>query len=231
MSRCLLAVALSLALGLSPAWGDQSPAPVTRYMGREIAQTMHWSGAEWLERSTREREESVEEMLGALAVRPGMMVCDLGCGSGYHAVRLARMVAPGGRVFAVDVQAEMLALTEKAAAAAGLTNVHTIRALAHDPRLPRASCDLVLMVDVYHELSHPVQVLAGVRAALKPRGRLALVEFRAEDPAVPIKKLHKMTRAQAVRELGANGFTPAGAYDGLPWQHLLFFGATRPSRN
>lgn len=199
-------------------------------MGREIAHTMHWSGAEWLERSTREREESVDEMLGAVGVRPGMTVCDLGCGSGYHTVRLARQAAPGGRVFASDLQPEMLAMTEKAAAAAGLDNVHTVRALAHDPRLPRAACDLVLMVDVYHELSHPAQVLAGVRAALKPRGRVALVEFRGEDPAVPIKKLHKLTRAQAVRELGANGFVLSGAYDGLPWQHLLFFSARAARR-
>jgi ubiquinone/menaquinone biosynthesis C-methylase UbiE len=203
------------ALELGPA--------ATHYMGREIARTMHWTGAAWLLRQTRESEEHASLLIEALAVEPGQTVADLGCGNGFHTLPLAGRVGAGGRVLAVDLQPEMLAMLEERAAAAGVRNVETVLAAEDDPRLEPGSCDLILMVDVYHELSWPERVLAHVRRALAPGGRLVLVEFRAEDPDVPIKPLHKMSRAQVVRELEANGFRAAGSFDELPWQHVLAF--------
>ncbi len=198
------------------------PPPRTHYMGREIAETMHWRGAEWLMRSTREDEEHATVMLDALRLSPGMNVCDLGCGNGYHTLRIAKRVAPGS-VFAVDIQPEMLELLAERQREAGLDNVHRVLGSAADPKLEPASCDLVLMVDVYHELSYPELVLSRIREALRPDGRLVLVEFRAEDPEVPIKPLHKMSKAQMQREMAANGFTVAAEYDELPWQHVVFY--------
>jgi SAM-dependent methyltransferase len=210
---------LALA-ALGPPSLAQTPS---EYMGRPIAQTMHWRGADWLERETRESEEHTSRMLAALELEPGMVVCDLGCGVGTIALPMARTVAPGGRVLAVDIQQEMLDGLAQRAQAAGLANIERILGGEADPRLAPSSCDLVLMVDVYHELSWPAELLAAVRVALKPDGRLVLVEFRAEDEAVPIKPEHKMTRAQVERELDANGFRLARSFDALPWQHMLFF--------
>jgi SAM-dependent methyltransferase len=199
------------------------PAPRTHYRGREIATTMHWRGAEWLLRETRETEEHGARMLQALDVQPGWTVCDLGCGNGYHTLPLARLVGPEGRVYAVDIQPEMLELLAKRAAAEGVTNVERVLGGTADSGLPDACCDLVLLVDVYHELSYPDLMLAAIRRALKPGGRVVLVEFRAEDPDVPIKPLHKMSKAQIVDELEANGFALAFEFDRLPWQHLMAF--------
>jgi len=199
------------------------PPPLTEYMGRRIAPTMHWSGSEWLLRETRESEEHTTRMIAALDLRAGQVVCDFGCGVGYVTLPMAKLVLPEGRILALDLQPEMLVGLEKRAAEAGVTNVDRILSGPVDPKLRTASCDLVLMVDVYHELGYPEQVLRAVRASLKPGGRLVLVEFRAEDPEVPIKPEHKMTRAQVERELGANGFRLARAFEELPWQHMLFF--------
>lgn len=199
------------------------PAPLTEYMGRRIAPTMHWRGAEWLLRETRESEEHTSRMLAALGVEPGDTVCDLGCGVGYLTLPLAGLVGEEGRVLAVDVQPEMLDGLRARVNEAGVTNVRPVLGGLADPRLAPRSCDLVVMVDVYHELGYPEQVLAAVRRALKPGGRLVLVEFRAEDPEVPIKPEHKMSRAQVERELAANGFRLASSYGELPWQHLLAF--------
>ncbi|MDP6539216.1 MAG: methyltransferase domain-containing protein [Planctomycetota bacterium] len=208
---------------------DPGPALKT-YMGRTIARTMHWSAGGWLLRTEREREESTAEMLEALEVAEGWTVADLGCGNGYHTLELARRAGPAGRVLAVELQTEYFPELLRRAAAAGLENVECVVATAADPCLPPASCDLILLADVYHELSHPPQVLAALRRALRPGGRLALLEFRAEDPEVPIKRLHKMSRAQMLAELEANGFEVAGEYGGLPWQHLLFFRAREAPR-
>lgn len=197
-----------------------------RYMGREIARTMHWSGGGWLLRKEREREESAQEMLAALDVRPGQTLADLGCGNGYHTLELARMSAPGGRVYGVDIQPEMLAALKRRAAEQEVENLVPLLGGPLDTGLPPGSCDLILLADVYHELSHPVPVLASLRRALKPGGRLALLEFRAEDPTVPIKRLHKMDREQMDLELEANGFRRTGSYDELPWQHLCFYQVT-----
>ncbi len=203
---------------------QEPPAALTEYMGRVIAQTMHWRGAEWLTRRVREREESSVRMREELHVKPGMAVCDMGCGNGYHTIPLAEMVGEAGKVYAVDVQPEMIEMLKLQIERRSIKNIVPVNGLVHDPKLPPSSCDLILLVDVYHEFSHPVQMLAGMRAALKPGGMLVLCEFRAEDGDVPIKPEHKMSKMQINKELGANGFVLKREFDGLPWQHLMFFG-------
>lgn len=203
---------------------DADPGPgVDVYMGREVAQTMHWLGAEWLLRDTREDEEHVEELLGCLGVEAGDVVCDFGSGVGVHALPLAGLVGETGKVIAVDIQPQMLRMLEERAAEAGITGIETVSNGPASTGLAPNSVDLVLLVDVYHELSHPEPVLAGLRRSLKGGGRVALVEFRGEDRAVPIKPEHKMTREQARLEWEANGFALVSSYDELPWQHVLFF--------
>lgn len=200
------------------------PGPgVDVYMGREVAQTMHWLGAEWLLRDTREDEEHVEELLGCLGVEAGDVVCDFGSGVGVHALPLAGLVGETGKVIAVDIQPQMLRMLEERAAEAGISGIETVSNGPASTGLAPDSVDLILLVDVYHELSHPEPVLAGLRRSLKDGGRVALVEFRGEDPAVPIKPEHKMTREQARLEWEANGFALVSSYDELPWQHVLFF--------
>jgi sugar phosphate isomerase/epimerase/SAM-dependent methyltransferase len=215
----------ALALTSSPPSQDPeaTPAGRTHYLGREVAQTMHWTGAGWLLRETREAEENGVALQRWLAVPRGATVCDLGCGNGYHTLPLARAVGPDGRVFGVELQPQYLVMLQRRAEAAGLGNITGVASTIDDPKLPAASCDLVLMVDVYHELSHPVRVMQHVRAALKPGGRVVLVEFRAEDPEVPIKPEHTMTKAQLRRELASHGFHCVDEYDGLPWQHAMAF--------
>ncbi len=192
-------------------------------MGRRIAPTMHWEGAEWLVRETRESEEHTSRMIAALCLERGAVVCDLGCGVGVVTLPLTHLVGDEGLVLAVDIQHQMLERLAARAREAKIENVRLILAGPADPGLESGSCDLVLMVDVYHELGYPEQVLAAVRRALKPQGRLVLVEFRAEDPEVPIKPEHKMSRAQVELELVANGFRFERAFEQLPWQHMLFY--------
>lgn len=206
----------------SPASG---PAPLRTYMGREIAQTMGWQGAPWLVRPEREREEDTARMLDALGIQPGWTVADFGCGNGYHTLEMARRAGPKGKAFGVDIQPEMLKLLAERAAESGSKNIVPVLGSALAAPLPPESCDLVLLADVYHELSLPVPALVGIRRALKSKGRVAVLEFRAEDPDVPIKPEHKMTRAQVIAEFEANGFELDGEMDELPWQHLLFFRA------
>jgi sugar phosphate isomerase/epimerase/SAM-dependent methyltransferase len=217
----LAALALSLALRAQDL--EASPEGRTHYLGREIAQTMHWTGAGWLLRATREAEENGALLQRWLAVAPGQTVADLGCGNGYHTLPLARAAGPTGRVFGIELQPQYLTMLQQRTTAAGLTNVTGIAATIDDPKLPVGSCDLVLMVDVYHELSHPVRVMQRVREALRPGGRVVLVEFRAEDPAVPIKPEHTMTKAQIRRELASHGFCCIDEFDALPWQHAMAF--------
>lgn len=205
---------------------QEAPPPLTEYLGRQIAQTMHWKGAEWLMRRVREEEEGPSKMRAELRVKPGMTVCDMGCGNGYHTLPLAGMVGEKGKVLAVDVQPQMIEMLKANIAAKGIKNIVPINGLYHDPKLPPNSCDMILLVDVYHEFSHPVQMLAAMRAALKADGQLVLVEFRAEDDDVPIKPEHKMTKAQINKEMNANGLELKREFDGLPWQHLMFFGKT-----
>jgi ubiquinone/menaquinone biosynthesis C-methylase UbiE len=192
-------------------------------MGRTIAPFMDVSGADWLIRSTRNREEHPAKLLKALAVAKGDAVCDFGCGNGFYTLQFAKRVGPLGKVYAVDIQQAMLDQLRERMGARGLKNVELILGTETDPNLPAGELDMVVMVDVYHELSHPPEVLEAVRASLRPRGRLVLVEFREEDPTVPIKPLHKMSQPQVSRELAANGFKLVGQFDGLPWQHVLYF--------
>ncbi|WP_435021815.1 class I SAM-dependent methyltransferase [Tundrisphaera sp. TA3] len=197
-------------------------APGT-YMGRPIAEIMSYHGADWLFRDTREDEEQPEKMLDALRIKVGETVADVGAGAGYTSLRLARRVGPKGTVLATDVQPQMLRMLSANAKSVGIRNIKPILCTATDTKLPEAQVDLALMVDVYHECSDPVATLAGLRQALKPTGRLVLVEFRGEDPEVPIKPEHKMTVAQVRLELEANGFLFKEKFDFLPWQHILIF--------
>jgi len=200
------------------------PAPES-YMGRTIARTMHYTGAPWLTRESREREEGTKLLIETLDVREGDVICDMGCGNGFYTLPLAELAGPEGRVYAVDIQPEMLSLLEERASEAGLANIVPTLGTLVDPKLPEGEVDLILCVDVYHEMSHPEQMLEAMRDSLAPDGRLVLVEFRAEDPKVPIKPLHKMSRAQVLKELTANGFELADEFDGLPWQHMMTFRA------
>ncbi len=218
----LLTFLLLLAAINLPA--QEVPPALTEYEGRVIAQTMHWKGAEWLMRRVREQEEGPSKMREQLQVKPGMVICDMGCGNGYHTLPLAEMVGENGKILAVDVQPEMIEMLRQNIERKGLKNIEPINGLYHDPKLPPNTCDMILLVDVYHEFSHPVQMLAGMRAALKPGGQIVLVEFRAEDDTVPIKPEHKMSKAQINKEMTANGFELKREFDGLPWQHLMFFG-------
>jgi ubiquinone/menaquinone biosynthesis C-methylase UbiE len=194
-----------------------------RYKGREIAVTMHYLGAPWLVRESRQREEDCAMLLEALHVKPGQSICDLGCGNGFYTLQLAKLVGDQGKVFAVDIQSEMLHLLDERAKAENVSNVEPILGSQVETGLAPESVDLILLVDVYHEFSHPHQMLAAMRQALKPGGRIALAEFREEDPAVPIKPLHKMSKRQILKEFPPNGFRLAEEFDKLPWQHLMFF--------
>jgi FkbM family methyltransferase len=192
------------------------------FMGREIAGVMGWRGAEWLERTDREREERSDLLLRELHLMPGMRVADVGAGTGFHARRIARLV-PEGVVYAVDVQPQMLDQLQARARAEGLTNILPVLAGERDARLAPSSVDLALLVDVYHELEYPVEVMASIVGALRPGGRIVLVEYRAEDPNVPIKPLHRMTEAQVRREMAVHPVVHERTSGVLPWQHILFF--------
>ena len=221
MLRHLICVLLCLTTALA-----QEPKPEPRlYLGRRIAQTMHWMGAEWLTRHEREQEEASELMRKELQLKPGMTVCDMGSGNGYHTIPMAKAVAPGGKTFAVDIQKEMIEFLEMRAKAENISNITPVLNTEDDPKLPAASCDLILLVDVYHEFSKPKEMLAGMKKALKPKGQIVLVEFRAEDETVPIKPEHKMSKDQIMKELTAGGFKLARSFDKLPWQHMMFFEA------
>jgi ubiquinone/menaquinone biosynthesis C-methylase UbiE len=200
------------------------PPALETYMGREIAKTMHYSGAPWLIRDEREREERCSLMLANLGVRPQMVICDMGCGVGFHSTKMAQMTGPKGYVAGVDVQPQMLNMMRKRMEQEGIENIIPILGSYHNPRLPRDTFHMVLMVDVYHEFSHPEQMLAAIRKSLKPDGLVVLVEYRAEDKTVPIKPEHKMSKEQVDKELTANGFKLVKSYDKLPWQHMLFYG-------
>jgi len=184
---------------------------------------MGYQGAPWLERSEREDEEAPDVALNVLKIPKGSAVADIGAGSGYITVRLADRVGPTGRVFANDVQPQMLNILARRLDRSKITNVTLIEGTLDDPRLPLASVDLVLMVDVYHELSQPQSILRHLRESLKPGGRLVLLEYRKEDPTVPIKPEHKMSVAEARMEVEAEGFTLSKVDEALPRQHILIF--------
>jgi predicted methyltransferase len=206
-------VATSLLPALASSDGERRPAPV-----------MNWRGASWLERPDRDAEQRPDEVIRAMGLEPGDGVADLGCGTGYFARRMARAVAPGGRVYAVDIQPEMLHYLRKGVEEAGITNVEPVLGEKDDPRLPPGALDWILLVDVYHELQQPRAVLAKMREALKPDGKVALLEYRLEgSSALHILREHRMSPEQVLREWEPAGFRLAARHEFLPTQHFFVF--------
>jgi ubiquinone/menaquinone biosynthesis C-methylase UbiE len=193
------------------------------YMGREIALVMGHEAAGWLDRPEREKEEQPAKLMELLKLKAGEIVADVGAGSGYLTFRMAERVGPTGKVLAVDIQPEMLALIRERSKAKGLTNVEPVLGAESDPKLPAAAVDTILMVDVYHEFSHPYEMTAAMVKALKPGGRLVFVEYRLEDETVPIKLVHKMSEKQVVKEMGPFPLKHVKTHAGLPWQHVIVF--------
>ncbi|MBI3491589.1 MAG: class I SAM-dependent methyltransferase, partial [Acidobacteria bacterium] len=193
--------------------------------GRRFAPVMGWQAADWLERHEREEEEDPDMAISVLRIAKGASVADIGAGSGYITMKLASRVGPTGKVYANDIQPQMLQMLAKRLAAKKIANVILVQGAIDDPRLPPESVDLELLIDVYHEFSQPQAMLRGLRAALKPGGRLVLLEYRKEDPTVPIKLEHKMTVAEAKMEVEAEGFTLSKVDEVLPRQHILIFTA------
>ena len=218
MRRLIFALVVLLA---GAVWA-QTPG-VHPLSGRRYAQPMSVAGADWLDRAERQQEEDPQFALRLMKVAEGSTVADIGAGSGYYTVRLARLVGPKGRVYANDLQQGMLDLLKRRVERERLANVELVLGTESDPRLPPASLDMALMVDVYHEFSQPQAMLRRIREALKPDGRLILLEYRGEDAWIPIRPEHKMTVAQAKLEVEAEGFTLASVNSRLPWQHLLVF--------
>jgi SAM-dependent methyltransferase len=216
----LLAIAL-----VSGAAAQQRPG-VHPISGRRIAPVMGYQGAEWLERLERAEEEDPDLALNRLQIPQGASVADIGAGSGYMTERLAARVGPTGRVFANDLQPQMLYLLSKRLEERRITNVTLVQGTVDDPKLAPASVDVALMVDVYHELSQPQVMLRRLREALKPGGRLVLLEYRKEDPTIPIRFEHKMSVAEAKLEVEAEGFTLSKVDEALPRQHILIFTVT-----
>jgi protein-L-isoaspartate O-methyltransferase len=192
------------------------------YMGREIAYVMGYEGIGWLERSQREKEENVSKLIQNMGIRPNDTIADIGAGSGYHAFRMAPL-ANKGMVYAVDIQTEMLMAIENSKETNNIKNIKTILGGEKSVYLAKNSVDKILMVDVYHEFSFPIEMIKSITIALKPKGELFLIEYRGEDPNVPIKRIHKMTEKQAVKEMEAAGFKLKRNIDNLPWQHCMVF--------
>lgn len=222
MKHLFLLLCLTLACA---AQEKPSPAPDAPkfYMGRQVAAPMHWMGGAWLLRNKRDREESTVRMREELRLKPGMNVCDMGSGNGYHTLPIAKAIGPKGVAYAVDIQPEMLEMLNTRARTEDVSNITTVLGTETDAKLPQGSCDLILLVDVYHEFSDPAAMLASMKRALKPDGQIVLVEFRAEDDAVPIKPEHKMSKDQINKELTANGWELSRSFDELPWQHMMWF--------
>jgi ubiquinone/menaquinone biosynthesis C-methylase UbiE len=212
------ALVLALSVGIVAVAEAQRQHPVS---GRVFAPVMGVGGAAWLERPEREQEEAPSKALAALELKSGMVVADIGAGSGYYTSRMAKLVGPGGRVFATDIQQGMLDLLNRRIQSEGLGNVTPVLGGMEDPKLPEGAIDLAIMVDVYHELQNPQVFLQRLKPVFKPGGRLVLVEFRKEDPKVPILAAHKMSVAEVKMELEAEGFVLDKVIDVLPWQHIL----------
>jgi len=234
-AACL--AALLLLAAAAPAAGPPAPRYEYRrvhdpdgigkfYMGREIAWVMGHQGIGWLDRPERVKEERTDKLLKALPLRPGMVVADIGAGSGYFTFPMAGMVGPRGKVLAVDIQKEMLAVIRQRMKARKISNVEPVLGTVTDPKLPAGKVDLILMVDVYHEFSHPYEMTEAMVRALKPGGLLVFVEYRLEDPTVPIKLVHKMTQAQVKKEMAPHPLRHVKTLDFLPWQHVILFEKT-----
>ena len=193
------------------------------YLGREIAQVMSFHGANWLERPERDQEEHTSKLLPPLKIKAGAAVVDMGAGSGYYTFRLADLVGPMGRVYAVDIQPEMLAIIGKRMKEKNVKNIELVKGTEADPKLPEGKIDLILMVDVYHEFSHPHEMTEAMVKSLKPGARLVFVEFRLEDDKVPIKLVHKMTEKQVRKEMEPHPLRHVETQKHLPWQHVVIF--------
>jgi 2-polyprenyl-3-methyl-5-hydroxy-6-metoxy-1,4-benzoquinol methylase len=196
------------------------------YMGRQIAYVMGHEGAGWLERPERVREEATDKLLKLLPLEPGMVVADIGAGSGYFSFPMAQKVGAKGKVLAVDIQKEMLDLIRAKAKKTGMKNVEPVKGTISDPKLPEGSVDLILMVDVYHEFSHPYEMAKAMVRSLKPGGKIVFVEYRLEDPEVPIKLVHKMSQKQVIKEMSIHPLKHVKTLDDLPWQHVIIFEKT-----
>lgn len=192
------------------------------YFGREISHVMGHFGASWLERTEREQEENVSQAILNMKLKPNEVIADIGAGSGYYTFRMAKKV-PEGKVLAVDLQPEMLDIMRQKIKKNKIKNVELIQATEESPHLADNSIDMAIMVDVYHELSYPKEVMQEIVSALKPKGRFILLEYRMEDPKVPIKRLHKMSLEQAVKEMKAVGLKLQENIGNLPWQHFMVF--------
>ncbi len=232
-----LGIILSLCLGSLPSFAFSSSPVLTPvyqfkalhspdgigkfYMGREIAQVMGHQGAGWLERSQREREEQPNQAIALLQLQPTDVVADIGAGTGYFSFRMAKLL-PQGQVFAVDLQPEMIEIMGYLQAENEIKNVVPTLGTEQNPNLPTASLDLVLLVDAYHEFTYPREMIEAIAQALKPKGRVALLEYKGENPFIAIKTLHKMTQKQVKNEMLAAGLTWIETKS-LPQQHLLIF--------
>ena len=214
----VIAVSVALVIFAAVLVEAQRRHPVS---GRVFAPVMGVGGAGWLERPEREDEEAPSKALDALDLKPGMVVADIGAGSGYYSSRIARRIGPAGRVYATDIQPGMIEILEQRIRNQNLTNITTVLGGMDDPRLPPGAIDLAIMVDVYHELQQPQLFLQRLKGAFKPDGRLVLLEFRKEDPKVPILEVHKMSVAEVKQELEAEGFVIDKVIDVLPWQHII----------
>jgi SAM-dependent methyltransferase len=211
----LIACLFALIPGI---YAYQSEHPIS---GRHIAPVMGVGGADWLDRGERELEENPDGALDAMGLKPGMVVADVGAGTGYMTLKLAKRVGPSGKVYAEDVQPEMLRRLRQNASAAKLANIETVLGAEADPKLPASTLDLILLVDVYHEFSQPQRMLRKMRESLKPDGRLVLLEYRKEDPSIPIRPEHKMSVQEVKLELEAEGFHLDQVLETLPRQHIL----------
>jgi len=226
---------LTLLLAANPTLAQQTTPPSyvsipastdgigKRYMDREISGVMGWQGASWLERDKREREERTDLLLEALALQPGMVVADIGAGTGYLSRRMAPLVIPGGKIIALDLQPEMVNFLQTGVKRSGLSQIEVRLSSVDDIKLSKNSIDMAIMVDVYHELAYPYEVMSSIMQALKPRGRIVFVEYKAEDARVPIKPLHKMSEAQIKREAGIFALDWERTVSTLPWQHVVVF--------
>ena len=239
MSTHTRRIAILLAALISPARADELPKPPvplyeTReehdrngigkfFMGREIAHVMGHQAADWLERPEREEEEKTDVMIDALKFREGEIVADIGCGSGYISRRIAKKIGATGIVYGVDIQQEMLDLLAKRMAMFRIGNVKPVMGEVTDPKLPPESCDTMIMVDVYHEFDQPYEMIGNMVKALKKGGRIVFVEFRKEDPNVPIKEVHKMSEAQVKKEMSLHPLEWVETIGVLPIQHIIVF--------
>ena len=219
MARVFLVSGLALLFSSAGSFA-QATHPVT---GRRIAPVMGVSGADWLDRHERETEEQPDKAIAELNLKPGMFVGDVGAGTGFYSLRIAKLVAPGGAVYANDIQPAMLERLSANASAQHVDNIVTILGTESDPKLPTAKLDVVILVDVYHEFSRPQRMLDRIRDSLKSDGRLVLLEYRKEDPSVPIRPEHKMSVQEVKAEVTPEGYRFEKVVDTMPWQHIIFF--------